>query len=111
MSEKSYYTISEISRKTQIPPHTLRYWESKFKLLRPLRLKSGQRRYTRRDIEILNDLKDLVFIKGYSLKGAKKILFKKPATQAKLTEIQSEGSLKLLDEIKKDLQKIIKSAG
>ncbi|MCK5107000.1 MAG: MerR family transcriptional regulator [Elusimicrobiales bacterium] len=110
MSEKSYFTINEISRKTQIPPHTLRYWESKFKLLRPLRLKSGHRRYTKRDIEILNDLKDLIYIKGYSLQGAKKLLFKKPASQAKLTEIQNENSSKLLDEIRKDLQKIIKSA-
>ena len=110
MSEKSYFTINEISRKTQIPPHTLRYWESKFKLLRPLRLKSGHRRYTKRDIEILNDLKDLIYIKGYSLQGAKKLLFKKPANQTKLTEIQNENSSKLLDEIRKDLQKIIKSA-
>ncbi|MCG2725832.1 MAG: MerR family transcriptional regulator [Elusimicrobia bacterium] len=110
MSEKSYYTITEISRKTQIPPHTLRYWESRFKLLRPLRLKSGHRRYTRRDIEILNDLKDLVLVKGYSLKGAKKLLFKKPLAKAKLTEIQNEDSLKLLKEIKKELLTIIKSA-
>jgi len=110
MSEKSYYTISEISHKTQIPPHTLRYWESKFKLLRPLRLKSGQRRYTKRDIEILNNLKDLVFIKGYSLQGAKKLLFKKPVAKAKLTEIQNEDSLALMLEIKKELQAIIKSA-
>ncbi|MCK5106601.1 MAG: MerR family transcriptional regulator, partial [Elusimicrobiales bacterium] len=94
----------------QIPPHTLRYWEAKFKLLRPLRLKSGHRRYTLRDIEILKDLKDLIFIKGYSLKGAKKLLFKKPAAKAKLTEIQNEDSLKLLKEIKKELLTIIKSA-
>jgi len=110
MNEKNYYTIKEISGKTQVPEHTIRYWESKFKLLRPLRLKSGHRRYTKRDIEILNDLKDLIFIKGYSLRGAKKVLFKKSAgVQGKINQIQSQQAIKFLEEIKKDLRDIIKN--
>ncbi|HOI41675.1 MAG TPA: MerR family transcriptional regulator [Elusimicrobiales bacterium] len=113
MTEKNYFTINEISGRTGIAPHTIRYWESRFKLLRPLRLGSGHRRYTRKDLETVNEIKDLVLLKGYSLRGARKVLYARgkagpekkrafvpPASDAKTAE--------LLDEIKKELRQIIK---
>lgn len=109
MPEKNYFTIREISRKAKLPQHTIRYWESKFKLLRPLRLKSGHRRYTKRDIEILNDLKELVFVKGYSLRGAKKLLFKKNAVQGKMRQLQNQQMTDILLGIKKELTDLMKT--
>ncbi len=72
MAEKNYFTIQEIAKKTQMPEYTLRYWESRFKLLRPLRLASGHRRYTARDAETINEIKNLVLMKGYTLPARRK---------------------------------------
>jgi DNA-binding transcriptional MerR regulator len=110
MAEKTYFTIAEVSRKAQVPEYTIRYWEQKFRLLRPLRLSSGHRRYTQADIDTLLEIKDLVFVKGYSLDGARKALSlkrrqkKEPRQTAAVTVAKSD----LLEAIKKDLRQLIK---
>ena len=110
MSEKNYFTINEISKKTQVPEYTIRYWESRFKLLRPLRLSSGHRRYTARDAEIINEIKDLVLMKGYTLSGARKVIYskKKNKLAAGPAGRPSDDTLSLLEDIKKELHQIIK---
>ena len=109
MAEKNYFTINEISRKTQVPEYTIRYWEARFRLLRPLRLSSGHRRYTAKDFEIITEVKDLVLMKGYTLAGAKKIIYSRQKTKKQpLPALPSEYTVRLLEEIKKDLQQIIK---
>lgn len=111
MAEKNYFTMRETSRKAQVPEYTIRYWEIKFRLLRPLRLSSGHRRYTQADIDTLLEIKDLVFIKGYSLEGARKALSarkrqKKAAPAAPVAVAVSKTDL--LEEIRKDLRQLIK---
>lgn len=109
MADKTYFTINEISRKTQVPEYTIRYWESRFKLLRPLRLSSGHRRYTARDLEIITEVKDLVLMKGYTLAGAKKMIYsRKKSRQQAPSVLPPAETVELLEEIKKDLQQIIK---
>ncbi len=109
MAEKTYLTMREVSRMAQLPEYTIRYWETKFRLLRPLRLSSGHRRYTRADVETLREIKDLVFVKGYSLDGARKALAakrrqKKAASAATAT---AHAKSDLLEEIKKELRHLI----
>lgn len=110
MAEKTYFTIAEVSRKAQVPEYTIRYWEQKFRLLRPLRLSSGHRRYTQADADTLLEIKDLVFVKGYSLDGARKALSarrrqkKEPEKPAVTVAAKSD----LLESIKKDLRQLIK---
>ncbi|MCX5784115.1 MAG: MerR family transcriptional regulator [Elusimicrobia bacterium] len=108
MSEKTYLTISEISSRTKLPPHTIRYWETRA-LLRPLRLASGHRRYTKADLETINELKDLVLLKGYTLTGAKKFLRsrKKPAAGQAIKSV-SGVKAELLEEIRNELSQFIK---
>jgi len=110
MAEKNYFTINEISKKTRVPEYTIRYWESRFKLLRPLRLASGHRRYTARDAEIISEIKDLVLMKGYTLSGAKKVVYaKKQTVQPSWQTVRpSDDTLRLLEDIKKELQQIIR---
>jgi DNA-binding transcriptional MerR regulator len=111
VTEKKFLTMREVARKTQLPEYTLRYWESKFKLLRPLRLASGHRRYTHADVETLLEIKDLVFVKGYSLAGARKALSltrrKKRADKA-AAAYTAAAKTDLLEEIRKDLRQLIK---
>ncbi|HBE88161.1 MAG TPA: MerR family transcriptional regulator [Elusimicrobia bacterium] len=113
MSEKNYLTINEIAGKTGIAPHTIRYWESRFKLLRPLRLASGHRRYTQKDLETVNEIKDLVLLKGYSLRGARKALYargksKPEKKQSFIPPASDAKTMELLEEIKKELRQIMK---
>ncbi|OGR81652.1 MAG: hypothetical protein A2X32_03780 [Elusimicrobia bacterium GWC2_64_44] len=113
MAEKTYFTMREAARHAQLPEYTIRYWEQKFRLVRPLRLASGHRRYTRADIDALLEIKDLVFVKGYSLDGARKAL----AAKRRLVKASGKpapgrpagpGKSILLDEIKKELRLLIK---
>ncbi|MBI4656180.1 MAG: MerR family transcriptional regulator [Elusimicrobia bacterium] len=116
MSAKNYFTILEVSRMTGMPPYTIRYWESKFKLLRPLRLESGHRRFTKKDLEMINRLKDLILMKGYSLAGAKKTLYGRErarewsemAKSAGAADVPDKTVNRLLEEIKNELSEIIK---
>ncbi len=107
MAEKSYYTMREVARAAQLPEYTIRYWETKFRLLRPLRLSSGHRRYTRADIDTLLEVKDLVFVKGYSLDGARKALTAKRRKKKIPSLPGNPGRGALLEEIRKDLRRLI----
>ena len=111
VSEKKYLTIREVARRAQVPQYTIRYWEHKFRLLRPLRLSSGHRRYTPADIDTLLEIKDLVFVKGYSLDGARKALSakkrqKKSSTPAQVSAAAARADL--LEEIRKDIKHLLK---
>lgn len=110
MAERTYFTIRDAARKAQVPEYTIRYWELKFRLLRPLRLASGHRRYTQADIDALLEIKDLVFVKGYSLEGARKALAarrrQKKSAHAAAATASAKGDL--LDGIKKELRQLIK---
>lgn len=72
--DKEFFSIGEASRIAQVPAYVLRYWESEFKLLRPSRRTSGQRKYIRRDIETIFQIKDLLYGKKFTIAGAKRHL-------------------------------------
>src|SRR5258708_1078880 len=72
--EKHYYTIGDVSKLTGVKPHILRYWEGEFKLLRPARRYSGHRKFSPRDIELINRIKTLILDKKFTLAGAKREL-------------------------------------
>jgi len=99
--DKDYFLISEISQIAQVPSHTLRYWESSLKLLRPTRLTSGHRRYTRKDLELVLKIKDLRYNKRYTLAGTKKCLADGSAKES------SVPTTEILKEAKKELQSIL----
>ncbi len=106
---KKYLTIGEVSEMTDIPAYTLRYWESEFNLLRPLRRESGQRRYTRNDLHTIEKIKKLLYENKYSISGAKKQLLKEKKQSAGQMELElsvSGAALQELNKIKKDLLEI-----
>lgn len=72
-SEKKYLTIGELAQRTHVPQYTLRYWEKKFKLLKPERY-SGLRRYSYTDVELVLTIKDLLYEKRLTIEGVKKYL-------------------------------------
>ena len=73
LPEKLYYRIGEVARLTDLKPHVLRYWEAEFGL-NPLRRRAKQRLYSRRDIEVILEIKRLLYNERYSIEGAKQRL-------------------------------------
>ena len=72
--EKNIFSIGEASQMTQVAPYVMRYWETEFRLLRPSRRESGQRYYSRKDLETILEIKDLLYVKRFTIPGAKKFL-------------------------------------
>ena len=72
--EKTYFRIGEVSSIVGVEPYVLRYWESEFVVTRPVRGKSRQRLYRRRDVEMLLTIKDLLHCQGYTIAGAQKMV-------------------------------------
>ena len=78
-SSDAFRTISEVSAALDVPPHVLRFWETKFSNLRPLK-RSGSRRYYRPDdIAVLLRIRDLLYKDGFTIKGAQRFLKSKEA--------------------------------
>ena len=71
---KLYYRIGEVSEIVGVQPHVLRYWETEFRSIRPQKSSKGQRVYSRRDVEKLLRVKDLLRNQGFTIAGARKKL-------------------------------------
>jgi DNA-binding transcriptional MerR regulator len=71
---KLFYRIGEVSSITGLEPYVLRYWETEFPHLRPEKRKSGQRLYTKKDLDNILQVKQLLYESGYTISGARKKL-------------------------------------
>lgn len=93
MSDKSqwaYRTISEVSEQLDVPAHVLRFWETKFTQLKPMKRSGGRRYYKASDLELLTRIRDLLYRDGFTIKGAQKALREKKAHTTEVVEaIQS----------------------
>ncbi|MBU1098816.1 MAG: MerR family transcriptional regulator [Bacteroidetes bacterium] len=72
--KKLYYSISEVSKLTDLEQYILRYWETEFDLLKPGKNRAGNRIYTNKDIQLILKIKKLLREEKYTIDGAKKIL-------------------------------------
>ncbi len=86
--KKLYYSISEVSKLTEIEQYVLRYWETEFEQLKPQKNRAGNRIYTNKDIQLILYIKELLREKKYTIEGAKKIL--EDSSQLKPTQIKRE---------------------
>ncbi|MFC3125866.1 MerR family transcriptional regulator [Pseudoroseomonas globiformis] len=70
----AFRTISEVAEDLQIPQHVLRFWETKFAQLKPLKRGGGRRYYRPEDIALLRRIGDLLYTQGYTIKGVQRLL-------------------------------------
>jgi DNA-binding transcriptional MerR regulator len=105
--KKLYYSISEVSKITELEQYVLRYWETEFDMLKPAKNLAGNRIYTNRDIKLILYIKKLLRDEKYTIEGAKKLLknynfkddkFDKPKAQP----VSSQGELTLFTSEDKD---------
>ena len=78
-SSDAFRTISEVSAALDVPPHVLRFWETKFTNLRPLKRSGGRRYYRPDDVAVLTRIRDLLYKDGFTIKGAQRFLKSKEA--------------------------------
>jgi len=114
--DKLYFRIGEVSRLTATKTYVLRYWESEFPTLKPVKTRSSHRLYRRQDVETVVEIKRLLYEKGFTIEGARKQLSGSSAGDAKETPPaptpQKPESASALDgqqlrAIKRELQSIL----
>ena len=73
-SAAAFRTISEVAQELEVPQHVLRFWESKFTPVRPLKRGGGRRYYRPEDVDLLRRIRTLLYSDGYTIKGVQKLL-------------------------------------
>ena len=107
----AFKTISEVSALLDVPQHVLRFWESKFFNLRPLKRSGGRRYYRPNDVAVLRRIRQLLYVDGFTIKGAQKLVRSKaPATKPNALATASSASgedlaaaMAMLDDVKSRL--------
>src|SRR5579872_2523266 len=87
---KLYFRIGEVATLVGVEPHVLRYWEREFRSIRPTKSAKGQRVYSRRDVENLMRVRELLYREGFTIAGAKKKLVQPDAQEAGLAPLAQE---------------------
>jgi|APSaa5957512622_1039677.scaffolds.fasta_scaffold333796_1 DNA-binding transcriptional MerR regulator len=70
--DKLYFKIGEVAKILGLEPYVLRYWETEFPEISPVKSKSRQRLYRRQDVELISQIRDLLYRQNFTIKGAKK---------------------------------------
>ena len=100
--DKQYFKIGEVAEIAGVEPYVLRYWETEFKTIRPEKTRSNQRLYRRRDVEVVLQIKKLLYDEGFRIDGAKRRLRElageEPSMQARRL---AERMRRALDELEK----------
>src|SRR5690349_5666876 len=107
---KLYFKIGEVSNLLTVEPYVLRFWETEFPKLAPKKTDKGQRMYRRKDVELLLQIKHLLYEKKFTIEGARQFLQGAAKTGAKPNVPQTQGALfgnDTLPEIRKELASIL----
>jgi DNA-binding transcriptional MerR regulator len=109
LAEKMYHSISEVAEMSGLKPYVLRFWEKEFPFLKPKKNRAGNRSYQQKDIELINQIKHLLYDEGYTIEGARSRLkgLRHDDDERKL--VAEKMRLKnLLMEIKKELTDLLR---
>jgi DNA-binding transcriptional MerR regulator len=110
VADKIYYSISEVAETTGLKSYVLRFWEKEFPFLKPKKNRAGNRSYQQKDIDLINQIKHLLYDEGYTIEGARSRLkaLRHEDDEAKL--VAEKMRLKnLLTEVRKELTELLKS--
>ncbi len=106
--KKLYYSIGEVSELTSLKAYVLRYWETEFLQLRPPKNRAGNRTYRQKDIDLILEIKDLLYNKKYTIDGARSVLKGEDSADGrKLDNAISEKQKKIIKKIREDLKNIL----
>ena len=113
----AFRTITEVADDLKLPAHVLRFWETKFKQIEPLKRGGGRRYYRPEDIALVTRIRDLLHTQGYTIKGVQQLLQKESKAVAPAATVQSfvekkqsdaENLVPVLREVRDELQQLVK---
>jgi DNA-binding transcriptional MerR regulator len=111
--DKLYFRIGEVSRLAGIKPYVLRFWETEFSSLGPKKSGKGHRLYRRKDVELVLEIKRLLYEKRYTIEGARKYLDSRSREVGAHTKTNRSQTVlfgdpnQAIDEIRKELTEIL----
>ena len=113
---KLYFRIGEVCRLLKLEPYVLRFWESEFPTLSPTKGANGRRMYRKKDVEMVVTIKDLLYERGVTIAGARKVLSRRndaadllpPVAKSPKTQSQpARPAPEKLDQVKLELRNIL----
>jgi len=112
---KLYFKIGEVSEITGVKPYVLRYWETEFNIVKPSKTRSNQRLYRRKEVELIIEIKRLLYEEKFTIAGAKKVLMERSRKRIEKSHQQMtmsfnrEETAEILKKIKKDILELKKT--
>jgi DNA-binding transcriptional MerR regulator len=107
--DKLFYKIGEVSKIAGVEPYVLRYWESEFQFLRPRKSKSGQRIYVKKDLDLIFQIKNLLYKERYTIEGVRKKLGDvAPVRKHSASRREASSNQQSIEHIKKRLREILR---
>lgn len=89
-SKSAFRSIAEVTEDLKIAPHVLRFWETKFSQIKPMKTKSSRRYYRPDDVAILELIKELLYVRRYTIEGVQKLFKNRTVKDILGTEIQKD---------------------
>jgi DNA-binding transcriptional MerR regulator len=90
--DKAYFRIGEVAEIADVEPYVLRFWETEFPSLKPPKTRSNRRTYSRKDVELVLQIRDLLYEKGFTIPGARKHLKRRGRAEGAAIE-ENDGEL------------------
>jgi DNA-binding transcriptional MerR regulator len=106
--DKLYYSISEVARMTRLEAYVLRFWEKEFPMLKPKKNRGGNRMYQKHDIELINQIRQLLYKENYTIEGARNRLRGIKPTEERKELIGSGRYQTLMAEIRREIETLLK---
>lgn len=104
--DKLYFKIGEVAKIVSLRPSVLRYWETEFDVLKPGKSRTGQRLYTKKELELIFEIKKLLYSDKLTIEGARKKFTdkgKKGTQELPEVELASDSVRNVLNEVREDL--------
>ncbi|RMG36584.1 MAG: MerR family transcriptional regulator [Gammaproteobacteria bacterium] len=101
---KRYFTIGEVAELCQVKPHVLRYWEQEFPQLKPVKRRGNRRYYQRHDVELIRQIRALLYEQGFTIGGARQRL------EGEVEDGVLVGSMRkrIISELRQELEEVLK---
>lgn len=111
LAAKPFFKIGEVAKLIGVKPHVLRYWESEFPSLRPKKNPSGQRIYTKADIEAVVEIQNLLYNKRYTISGARQMLAREGEILSTVASVNDTAFVQALAQLKERVHELLTMLG
>jgi DNA-binding transcriptional MerR regulator len=98
---KRYFTIGEVSELCEVKPHVLRYWETEFPSLKPVKRRGNRRYYQRHDVLTIRQIRSLLYDQGFTITGARQRL------EGEHGKAESTLSLQIIRQVRQELEEVL----